>query len=152
MPLLRLLAAVAILSPTVALSEEVTDRPVSGVYFAEKMAASPHFKASGIAWWNGRLIISNREPPKLHAFTPPDTFEAYRELTHPVGVAVDAKGRLVFTEKQDKVLYRVARLHPDGREEDLVREAGVANPIGVGPSGRAGIELFEAGLDDVVRW
>ena len=120
------LALLPILSHSV-IADDLPDTPVSGIYYAEKMAASPHFKASGIAWWNGRLIISNREPPKLHSFTPPDKFEVFKELSHPVGVAVDPDGQLVFTEKEDKKLYRVARLRGDGQEEDLVREEGVDN-------------------------
>jgi gluconolactonase len=118
------------------LAAEPNGSPVSGIYYAEKMAVSPHFKASGIAWWKGRLIISNREPPKLHAFTPPDQFEVFKELTHPVGVAVDPKNRLVFTEKEDKVLYRLARYAADGKEENILKEVDVDNkkpgPMGIG--------------------
>lgn len=113
--------------PPIAVAEEAKDKPVSGVYFAEKMEASPHFQASGMAWWNGRLIIANREPPALHAFTPPDKFDVFQELTRPVGLTVDSENRLIFTEKEDKVLYRLARLSPDGEVEDLIKETGVDN-------------------------
>jgi len=103
------------------------DKPVSGVYFATKVASSPQFIAKGMAWWNGRLIIVNREPAQLHAFTPPDRFEIFKEqgLTNPFGVAVDPQGRLLFTENQDDVLYRLARLTADGKEETLLEERGV---------------------------
>lgn len=106
---------------------ETKDSPVSGVYFAEKIESSPHFIAKGMAWWNGRLLIANREPPKLHAFTPPDRFEIFRAegLTNPFGVAVDAKGRLLFTENKDGVLYRLARITTDGKEETILNETGV---------------------------
>lgn len=114
-------------STLAALACGAEDKPVSGVYFAEKIEASPHFVAAGMAWWNGRLIIANREPPALYAFTPPDKFEVLEELTRPVGLTVDAQNRLVFTEKEDKVLYRLARRSNDGKVEDLLKEAGVDN-------------------------
>lgn len=103
------------------------DASVAGVYFAEKIATSPHFLAKGMAWWDGRLIIANREPAALHAFTPPDTFEIFKEqgLTNPFGVAVDPQGRLLVTENKDEVLYRLARLTADGTDETLLAEAGV---------------------------
>lgn len=103
------------------------DKAVSGVYFATKVEPSPHFNAKGMAWWNGRLIIVNREPAQLHAFTPPGTFEIVKEqgLTSPFGVAVDPQGRLLFTENSDDVLYRLARLTADGKEETLLEETGV---------------------------
>ena len=100
---------------------------VSGIYFAEKMLASPHFKGSGITWWKDRLIIANRDPAQLHSFTPPDKFEVFKELLQPVGVAVDPEGNLVFCEKKDKVLYRIARLTPEGMEEDIIREENIHN-------------------------
>lgn len=103
------------------------DAPVSGVYFARQVASSPSFIAKGMAWWNGRLIIVNREPAQIHAFTPPDRFEIVKEqgLTNPFGVAVDPQGRLLFTENKDDVLYRLARLAADGKEETLLAETGV---------------------------
>ena len=124
------------LDPASISAVEPVDTPVSGIYYAEKMTVSPHFKASGIAWWNGRLIISNREPPTLHAFTPPEKFEVFKELTHPVGVAVDPNNHLVFTEKEHKVLYRIGQYSQDGKEESILEEAGVDNkrpgPTGIG--------------------
>jgi hypothetical protein len=82
------------------------DPAVAGVYFAEKVPGSPQFLAKGMAWWNGRLIIANREPAALHAFTPPDAFTIFKEqgLTSPFGVAVDPQGRLLLTENKDDVL------------------------------------------------
>jgi len=103
------------------------DGPVSGVYFARQVASSPSFIAKGMAWWNGRLIIVNRVPPQLHAFTPPETFAIFTEqgLTNPFGVAVDPQGRLLLTENKDDVLYRLARLTADGKQETLLEETGV---------------------------
>lgn len=103
------------------------DPAVAGVYFAEKVPGSPQFLAKGMAWWNGRLIIANREPAALHAFTPPDTFTILQEqgLTSPFGVAVDPQGRLLLTENKDDVLYRLARLTADGTAETLLAETGV---------------------------
>jgi sugar lactone lactonase YvrE len=100
---------------------------VSGVYYARQVVSSPSFIAKGMAWWNGRLIIANREPPQLHAFTPPHTFEIFAEqgLTNPFGVAVDLQGRLLLTENKDEVLYRLARFTADGKEETLLAERGV---------------------------
>jgi len=123
----RIVLAIWLFCTVAASASGADDMPVSGVYFAEKIEASPHLVAAGMAWWNGRLIIANREPPALHAFTPPDKFEVLEELTRPVGLAVDAKNRLVFTEKEDKVLYRLARRSADGEVEDLLKEAGVDN-------------------------
>ena len=103
------------------------NKTVSGVYFAEKMEVSPHFNAKGMAWWDGRLIIANREPAKLYAFTPPDKFEVFKEqgLTNPFGVAVNPQGRMLLTENKDDVLYRLARITTDGKEETLLEEKGV---------------------------
>lgn len=73
-----------------------------------------------MAWWDGRLIIANREPAALHAFTPPDRFEIFKEqgLTNPFGVAVDPQGRLLVTENKDEVLHSsgsgIAVFTPDG--------------------------------------
>ena len=51
------------------------DEPISGVHFSKRVEASPRFNAKGMAWWNDRLIIVNREPAIIHAFTPPDEDE-----------------------------------------------------------------------------
>lgn len=126
-PLLRIVVVLWLFTSAGAQACGAEDKPVSGVYFAEKIEASPHFVAAGMAWWKGRLIIANREPPALHAFTLPDKYEVVKELTRPVGVAVDPENRLVFTEKEDKVLYRLARLTADGEIEDLVKESNVEN-------------------------
>jgi WD40 repeat protein len=102
--------------------------PISGVYRAEVVEASPVLAASGLAWWDGRLIIAERVPAQLRAFTPPDRFEVLRTLTHPVGVAVDSDGHLIVTEKEKDVLLRVARFKRDGREETLAAGEGVGSP------------------------
>src|SRR5687768_1185975 len=70
--------------------------PISGVFHAEPVPGSPRLTASGLAWWDGRLVIADRVPRQLLAFTPPDKFEVFKTLTHPVGVAADPDGRLVF--------------------------------------------------------
>jgi len=103
------------------------DAAVSGVYFAQQVPSSPRLNAKGMAWWNGRLIIVNREPALLHAFTPPDAFEIFTDqgLTSPHGVAVDTQGRLLLTENYDEVLYRLSRLTADGQVETLLAEKGV---------------------------
>lgn len=133
---LMFMSTAAFLLSSAVQVDEQKDAPVSGIYYAEKMTVSPHLKASGIAWWNDRLIISNREPARLHAFTPPDRFEVFKELTRPVDVAVDSNNRLVFAEKEDKVLYRIARCTADGKETDVLRKAGVdkrkPGPTGIG--------------------
>ena len=100
---------------------------VSGVYFAEKIETSPHFNAKGMAWWQDRLIIANREPAKLHTFTPPDKFGVLREegLVDPHGVTVDPDGNLLLTENKDNVLYRLSRHSPDGKDETILKETGV---------------------------
>ncbi len=123
---LLLFAAIQLTSAT-GWGAELAPNPVSGVYIAEKMASSPHFNAKGMAWWNGRLMIANREPAKLYTFTPPDKFEVFKEqgLTNPFGVAVDPNGRLLLTENKDNVLYRLARITADGKEQTLLKETGV---------------------------
>jgi sugar lactone lactonase YvrE len=120
-------------------------QPVAGVYQAEAVQGSPTLSASGLAWWNGKLIIADRVPKKLVAFTPPNKFEDFKMLTHPVGVAVDPRGDLIFTEKETNVLYRVSRLKKDGTEEDLAKNTmdpklqinGVGSPhfLAVHPNG-----------------
>ena len=108
-------------------AEEPESGPVSGVYFAEKMMTSPHLVAKGMAWWNGKLIIANREPAQLYAHTPPNKFEVFKGegLTNPFGVAVDSDGHLLITENKDGILYRLARITRDGKEETLLEERGV---------------------------
>ena len=104
-----------------------SDAPVSGVYFAEKMESSPHFNAKGMAWWNDRLMIANREPAGIHTFTPPDRFGTFKDegLVNPFGVAVDPAGDLLLTENKDNVLYRLSRIGADGAVETLLKETGV---------------------------
>lgn len=96
-------------------------KPVSGVYHAEQVKGSPRLTASGLAWWGGKLIIADRVPRKLRTFTPPDGWGEFKTLTHPVGLAVDPRGRLIVTEKEPNVLYRVARFEKGGGEETLAR-------------------------------
>ena len=105
----------------------VAGEPISGVHFSKRVEASPRFNAKGMAWWNDRLIIVNREPAILHAFTSPDKFEILKKqgLTNPFGAAVDQNGNFLFTENKDSVLYRLARLSKDGKEETLLEETGV---------------------------
>ena len=44
--------------------------PVSGVYFSKRIESSPRFIAKGMAWWDDRMVIVNREPAALYVFTP----------------------------------------------------------------------------------
>lgn len=128
--------------------------PVAGVYTAEVVKDSPVLTASGLAWWNGRLVVADRVPKLLRAFTPPDRFEDFKTLTHPVGVAVDPDGHLVVTEKEPNVLYRVARFKADGGDETLVESKvdlkqapdGVGTPhfVAVHPNGT----LYWSGFPD----
>ena len=124
---IRLVALLLACLPAALAQAQPQDKPISGVYFAEKMAASPHLNAKGMAWWNNRLIIANRQPAKLYAFTPPDKFDVLKEdgLTDPHGVAVDPDGRLLLTENKDNVLYRLSRHTAEGKEETLLKETGV---------------------------
>lgn len=140
-----------LVSAVFALSVAAEDTPVSGVYFAEQVESSPHFQAAAMAWWNGRLIIANRDPPALYSFAPPDTFEVFKELTRPVGVTVDANNRLVFTEKEGKVLYRLARWSADGAVENLLEEVGVDNER-AGPSGLGTPHFLSVHPNGTVYW
>ena len=120
-------------------------KPIRGVYRAEVVESSPKLTASGLAWWNDRLVIADRVPKQLRTFTPPDQFGEFKTLTHPVGLAVDPHGALIVTEKEPNTLYRVARFSPDGREETLVQctmdvkqdPTGVGTPhfVAVHPNG-----------------
>lgn len=128
----KLLLVAAILIPSAVRAAEWT--PVSGVYRAEEVKNSPVLTASGLAWWKDRLIIADRVPKLLRTFTPPDRFEEFKMLTHPVGAAVDPRGDLIITEKEKEVLCRVARLKRDGSDETLLKGSGdlKSEPSGVG--------------------
>jgi len=97
------------------------DEPRSDVFRATPVPGSPTLTASGMAWWNGQLIIADRVSKKLRTFTPPDKFGDFKTLTHPVGLAVDSNGRLLISEKEPNVLYRLARFDRDGKEETLLK-------------------------------
>jgi len=140
-----------LLSTAFAMAGTPEDSPVSGVYFAEQIESSPQFQAAAMAWWNGRLIIANREPPVLHSFTPPDTFAVFKELTRPVGVVVDANNRLLFTEKEGRVIYRLARCTADGAVETLLEEVGVDNER-AGPSGIGTPHFLTAHRNGTIYW
>lgn len=116
------------------LSAPTAHAQVSGVYRAEAVEASPELTAAGMVWWNDRLIIADRWQQKFFAFTPPDRFEVFKEGKRPVGLGVDPENRLVFTEKLDKVLCRLARCTADGKEETLLENDGTpkAGPTGLG--------------------
>ncbi|MBL8793277.1 MAG: hypothetical protein JNM56_05180 [Planctomycetia bacterium] len=79
----------------------------AGIYEAKEVAGSPKLVASGMVWWQDRLIIADRGNKRLLAFTPPDFFETFKELRNPVGVAVDPDGNLIVTEKD--VVNRLPR-------------------------------------------
>ena len=112
-----------LLLPFVSLSAKENNKAISGVYYAEKMMSSPHFQASGIAWWNDQLIIATRNAKQLKTFTPPDQFGVLKEDAFPVGVAVDPKGNLLYTEKS-KGLNRLIRQAKDGNTEILLDDPG----------------------------
>jgi len=110
--------------------------PIAGVHRAEAVEASPVLTSAGMAWWEGRLILADRVSRSLLAFTPPDRFEAWKTLTHPVGVAVDAGGHLLVTEKEKGGVCRVVRFRKDGREETLAEEgAGSPHFLAAHPNG-----------------
>ena len=112
--------------------------PISGVYRAEEVKASPVLTSAGMAWWKGRLILADRVSRQLLAFAPSDRFETLSTMTHPVGVAVDPEGRLIVTEKEKDVLYRLVRFGKEGGEETLVEGSGNAGSphfLAVHPNG-----------------
>jgi gluconolactonase len=111
-------------------SAAAADEPASpaGVYRAQAVPGSPVLTSAGMAWWNGRLILADRAGKSLIAFTPPDKFETIKALTHPVGVAVDAQGNLLVTEKEKGVLNRLVRFKPDGAEETIAEGEAVGSP------------------------
>jgi len=116
-----------------AASQEET-KPIAGVYHAEEVTSSPVLTASGMAWWNQRLVIADRVSRQLLAYSPSDGFAMLHMLTHPVGVAADPEGNLITTEKEKDVLCRIARFGKDGREETLLESSGdiKSDPLGVG--------------------
>ena len=101
---------------------------ISGVYQAKAVKDSPEFTASGIVWWKDRLIISDRVSKRLIAYTPGKGFETFKELTHPVGVAVDPQGRLIVCEKEKGVVNRIVRFDTEGKEETLAEGDSVGSP------------------------
>ena len=151
---MRRFVLTATLGLSVIAAARADDPPVAGVYFAEKVPASPPFNAKGMAWWDGRLIIANREPAALHAFTPPDRFEIFKDqgLTSPYGVAVDPRGRLLVTENLDEVLYRLSRLTADGGEETLLAEAGVNHRDKDIPNGLCTPLMLAAHPNGTIYW
>jgi sugar lactone lactonase YvrE len=101
---------------TVFADESKPQAPIAGVFRATMIESSPSLTSAGMAWWQGRLILADRVSKSLIAHTPPDRFETWKVLTHPVGVAVDPQGHLVVTEKEKGVLNRLVRFAPDGTE------------------------------------
>lgn len=144
---IRLRALVPLLLTLACLARAEEVAPISGVYRAEEVVSSPELTASGIAWWNGRLIVSDRVPKQLRSFSPPDKWEIFKTLTHPVGVAVHPDGSLIVAEKEKEtqVLNRLVRFKPDGTEEEILKStkdvkedpAGPGSPhfIAVHPNG-----------------
>ena len=104
------------------------DQAVAGVYHATVVEGSPLLTSAGMAWWKDRLILADRVSKRLIAFTPSDRFTTFKELTHPVGVAVDPAGRLVVTEKEKGVLNRLVRFTADGTEEVIAEGDDVGSP------------------------
>ncbi len=104
------------------------DKSPAGVYQAEKVENSPSLTASGIVWWKDRLIISDRLSKRLIAYTPGKGFETFKELTHPVGVAVDLEGNLIVCEKEKGLLNRIVRIKADGSEKNLVEGDSAGSP------------------------
>jgi gluconolactonase len=92
----------------------------SGVYQARAIAASPVLSASGMVWWQDRLIIADRVGKRLLAFRPPDQFETFKELERPVGLGVDPNGDLIVGEKEPE--NRILRIKKDGTVEVLASE------------------------------
>jgi gluconolactonase len=112
--------------------------PISGVHRAQEVEASPVLAASGLAWWNGKLIVADRAARRLLAFTPPDRFDVCKTLRHPVGVAVDPEGRLLVTEKEKDGIHRLVRFTREGGEETLaegVSQVGSPHFLAVHPHG-----------------
>jgi gluconolactonase len=112
----------------VSAAEKELPPKISGVYRAAAVKDSPEFTASGIVWWRDRLIISDRVSKRLVSYTPGKGFATYKELTHPVGVAVDRENRLIVCEKEKGVLNRIARFDALGKEETLAQGDSVGTP------------------------
>jgi len=104
------------------------EQAIAGVYHAQVVEGSPLLTAAGMAWWKDRLILADRVSKRLIAFTPPDRFTTFKELTHPVGVAVDPAGCLVVTEKEKGVVNRLVRFKADGTEEVIAAGDEVGSP------------------------
>ena len=113
---------------------QVLNAQLAGVYEAEAVEGSPTFTAAGMTWWNDQLILADRWQEKFFTFTPPEKFGVFKEGGRPVGLGVDPENRLVYTEKLDKVICRLARCTKDGMEETLLQNDGTpkAAPTGIG--------------------
>lgn len=101
------------------------DRAPAGVYTAAPVPKSPKLTGSGMAWWNGKLLIADRGGKKLVAFTPPDTFATFAENLTPVGLAVDPDNALVAVDRGETP--RLVRFTADGKRT-TVAEEGVGTP------------------------
>jgi gluconolactonase len=118
------------------------DAAPTGVYTAEEVPGSPKMAASGLVWWNDKLVIADRGGKRLVAFSAPDKFETLREVPVPVGLAVDPDGNLVLTEKEPP---RVVRIKPDGTSTVLAeKDTGTPHFVTVHKSGR----VFWSGFPD----
>jgi len=101
-------------------ADDKADRAPAGVYKAEAVAASPKMSASGMAWWNNRLIIADRGGKRLLAFLAPDKFETFAEKLTPVGVAVDPDGNLVVVDRDED--SRLLRFTAEGKRTTIVSD------------------------------
>ena len=99
-----------------------TEKPIAGIFRASMIESSPSLTSAGMVWWQGKLILADRVSKSLIAHTPPDKFETWKVLTHPVGVAVDPQGNLVVTEKEEGVINRLVRFTPQGKEETIAAD------------------------------
>ncbi|HEX8914523.1 MAG TPA: SMP-30/gluconolactonase/LRE family protein [Humisphaera sp.] len=127
LPSLRGFAGSAAAAPATA--PTTAPSPIAGIFKAEPVPGSEVLGASGLCWWDGRLIVADRENKRLITHTPPDKFGVLKEVTHPVGVAVDPPtGDLILTEKPKDGVPRVARLTKDGKDVTLASGPAVGTP------------------------
>ena len=104
-------------------------KPIAGVFAAEPVPNSPTMTASGLAWWDGKLIVADRVPKLYRAHTPPDGWAEFKQVTHPVGAAAHPDGSLIISEKQPDGLHRIAKIAKDGKDVSLA-ESKVGFPKG----------------------
>lgn len=87
---------------------------------------------SGMAWTDDGLIIADRLEKRLVIVRPSGKFETLHKMSEPFGVAIDAQGRVLATEKKVQKTDPIENNHivrfDGGKREELVDHTKAGNP------------------------